>query len=83
MLHIFNYFANFAEKHFTNYQRHTVKCVLSFLRNLHASFLKATHQAKWWVWSAKTGWIWFCVTSTSEGTASFFTEHMALDSEFC
>jgi len=54
-----------------------------FSRNLHASFLRATHQAKWRVWSAKTDWIWFCVTSTSAGTASFFTEHMALDSQFC
>ena len=38
------------------------------------------YRAKLSVSSTTTGFIWLCVSSTSAGTASLLTEHMALDS---
>ena len=40
----------------------------------------ATYRAKSSVSSTTTGFIWLCVSSTSAGTASLLTEHVALDS---
>ena len=39
-----------------------------------------TYRAKLSVSSTRTGFIWHCISSTSAGTASLLTEHMALDS---
>ena len=40
----------------------------------------ATYRATLSVSSRTTGFIWLCVSSTSAGTASLLTEHIALDS---